>query len=125
MPVSDLAWWLFVLFCSFVIFGIGLDDAFIVMGALGRTNHLKSPTDRVSDTFHDIGMSITLTTITSTLAFGLGCLSTIPFVFWLCLVSWVKFLFFFVFFVVVVGLKYSDSLPVFYSCYLRSMLFRP
>jgi predicted RND superfamily exporter protein len=30
-------------------------------------------------------VSITLTTITSTLAFGLGCISSVPAVFWLCL----------------------------------------
>jgi len=60
------------LYCAFLTYLL------VVMGALGRTNHLKEPTDRVADTFHDIGMSITLTTITSTAAFGLGCLSTIP-----------------------------------------------
>jgi len=36
-------------------------------------------------TIDDIGMSIFLTTFTSSLAFGLGCLSSIPAVFWLCI----------------------------------------
>lgn len=33
----------------------------------------------------DVGVSVTLTTCTSTAAFGLGCLSSIPAIFWLCL----------------------------------------
>lgn len=69
----------------FIIFGIGLDDAFVIKKAIDRTNHLKEPTERVADMLHDIGMSITLTTITSTVAFSLGALSTIPFIQWLCL----------------------------------------
>eukprot|EP00977_Amphora_coffeiformis_P018889 scaffold6781_cov204-Amphora_coffeaeformis.AAC.4 len=33
----------------------------------------------------EVGTSVTLTTLTSALAFGLGCLSSIPAVYWLCL----------------------------------------
>lgn len=69
----------------FVIFGIGLDDAFIISGSFGRSDKSKNPVDRIRDTMEDIGMSIVLTTLTSTLAFGLGCISSVPAVFWLCL----------------------------------------
>ncbi|GAX11662.1 hypothetical protein FisN_7Lh023 [Fistulifera solaris] len=69
----------------FIIFGIGLDDAFIISGAFSRSDKSKTPVDRILDTMDDIGMSIVLTTLTSTLAFGLGCLSSVPAVFWLCL----------------------------------------
>jgi Niemann-Pick C1 protein len=69
----------------FVIFGVGLDDAFIISGSYSRTDPAKEPEERIRDTIEDIGISITLTTVTSTIAFGLGCLSTIPTVYWLCL----------------------------------------
>ena len=68
----------------FIMFGIGLDDAFIIYGAYGRTDPSLSAPDRVEKAIEDIGMSITLTTLTTTLAFGLGSLSSIPAVFWLC-----------------------------------------
>jgi Niemann-Pick C1 protein len=41
----------------------------------------------------EVGTSITLTTLTSTLAFGLGCLASIPAVFWLCLYAFPTVLF--------------------------------
>jgi predicted RND superfamily exporter protein len=69
----------------FIIFGIGLDDAFILMGSFERTDSRKDPVDRISDTIDDVGISITLTTVTSALAFGIGCTSSIPSVYWLCL----------------------------------------
>jgi len=69
----------------FVIFGIGLDDAFIIFGAFSRTDSREEIVERIRKTIDDAGISITLTTMTSILAFGLGCLSTIPAVYWLCL----------------------------------------
>lgn len=71
----------------FLLFGIGLDDAFVVMGAYQRTNETKDPVDRIADTIADIGLSITLTTLTSATAFALGCISSVPAVYWLCLYS--------------------------------------
>ncbi|CAB9524076.1 Pick C1-like protein 1 [Seminavis robusta] len=69
----------------FVMFGIGLDDAFIISGSYSRTDPKKDPVERVADTIDDIGLSIALTTLTSSLAFGLGCISSITAVKWLCL----------------------------------------
>jgi len=68
----------------FVLFGVGLDDAFITSGSYSRTDVSKDPVDRIDDTIQDVGLSITLTTVTSTLAFGLGAISSIPAVYWLC-----------------------------------------
>ena len=56
----------------FVIFGIGLDDAFVLMGAYSRTNPATEVTERIHETIEEVGTSVTLTTLTSTLAFGLG-----------------------------------------------------
>jgi Niemann-Pick C1 protein len=69
----------------FVLFGVGLDDAFIISGGYDRTDPMKEPEDRVHTTIKDIGISITISTMTSTLAFGIGCISSIPVVYWLCL----------------------------------------
>jgi hypothetical protein len=41
----------------FVIFGIGLDDAYIINCSYSRTNSTKGPVDRVRDTFEDAGAS--------------------------------------------------------------------
>jgi Niemann-Pick C1 protein len=69
----------------FVLFGVGLDDAFIICGGYDRTDPTKEPEDRIHATIKDIGISITISTITTTLAFGIGCISSIPVIYWLCL----------------------------------------
>lgn len=89
----------------FVIFGIGLDDAFIISGSFNRSDKSKQPVDRIHETMEDIGMSIVLTTTTSSLAFGLGCISSVPAVFWLCLYA---------FFTILVVLMFQ--LTFFVSC---------
>ena len=69
------------LFFSFV--GIGLDDAFIIAGAFDKTDPTKDSVERIRETFEEVGLSIALTTITTSLAFGLGAMSSIPCVEWL------------------------------------------
>jgi predicted RND superfamily exporter protein len=69
----------------FIIFGVGLDDAYIIMGSFLRTDTKRDPLERIHDTIEDVGLSVTLTTLTSTAAFAFGCTSSIPAVFWLCL----------------------------------------
>jgi len=68
----------------FIMFGIGLDDSFIIIGEYYRTDKRKTPEERVHDTIDVVGSSIFLTSLTSTLAFALGNLSSVPAVFWLC-----------------------------------------
>ena len=62
----------------FILFGVGLDDAFIISGAFARTDSSKNPVERINDTMEDIGNTILLTTLTSSLAFALGAVSSIP-----------------------------------------------
>lgn len=45
----------------------------------------KDPVERVRDTIEDVGVSIFMTTLTTVLAFSLGCTSTIPSIRWLCM----------------------------------------
>eukprot|EP00934_Nitzschia_sp_Nitz4_P003618 Nitzschia sp. Nitz4//scaffold242_size29646//19350//22324//NITZ4_008052-RA/size29646-processed-gene-0.13-mRNA-1//1//CDS//3329543818//3608//frame0 len=92
----------------FIMFGVGLDGAFILTGAFFRTNHAKTTEDRVEDTVRDVGLSITLTTLTSATAFALGCLSSIPSVRWLCLYAFptmlVSYVYQFTFFIAIMVL---------------------
>lgn len=68
----------------FVMFGIGLDDAFIIWGAYQRMDRSIPVLDRVHNTMEEVGVSIFATTFTSVVAFALGSLSTVPAVYWLC-----------------------------------------
>lgn len=68
----------------FLMFGIGLDDAFILYGSYNRTDPRKDPVKRIEETIDDVGLSISLTTLTSTLAFFMGVFSGIPAVSWVC-----------------------------------------
>lgn len=72
----------------YVIFGVGLDDTFIIFGAFERTDRKKSIVDRIQEVFEEVGLSITMTTLTTALAFALGCISTIPAIRDLCLYAW-------------------------------------
>jgi len=60
------------------MFGVGLDDAFIILGAYTRTDHLKETASRIEETIADVGGTILLTTVTATVAFALGVFSSIP-----------------------------------------------
>lgn len=65
------------------VFGVGLDDTFIITGAYFRTDPDKEPAERIREAMQDIGLSISVTTITTMFAFILGCMSTIPAIYWL------------------------------------------
>ncbi|CAB9499474.1 Pick C1-like protein 1 [Seminavis robusta] len=70
----------------FAIFGIGLDDTFIIVGAYLRTDPAKDPVERIRETMEEVGTSISMTTITTTVAFVLGAAtSKIPIIQWICL----------------------------------------
>jgi len=87
VPYTSLA----QLLC-FIVFGIGLDDTFIITGAYYREleedrklQNQRSVEERVEYVMEETGLSISLTTITTVTAFSLGYVSTIPAVRWLCL----------------------------------------
>jgi Sterol-sensing domain of SREBP cleavage-activation len=81
----------------FVVFGIGLDDVFIFMGSYERTDRRKETVDRIEETVKDIGLSITLTSLTSAVAFGTSAISSVPAVQWLSLYSFPAVIFVFVY----------------------------
>ena len=59
---------------SFVpsVYGIGLDDCFIIMGAYSRSDPRLEPLERIRNTMLEVGASITATTLTTMSAFMLG-----------------------------------------------------
>lgn len=81
----------------FVVFGVGLDDTFIITGAYFRTSPKKDTVERIHETMEEVGSSISLTTITTMLAFGLGYISSIPAIQWLCLYAFLSIGFDFIF----------------------------
>ena len=80
-----------------MVYGVGLDDTFIITGAYFRSDPQKSILARVNDAMDEVGLSISLTTITTMFAFALGCLSSIPAIQWLCLYAFVTIGFDFIF----------------------------
>lgn len=68
----------------FVVFGVGLDDTFIITGAFARTNRSHPIEERIRKTMKDVGVSITVTTLSTFMALALGALSQVPAVSWLC-----------------------------------------
>jgi len=87
----------------FIVFGIGLDDVFILTCSYDRTDRDKDPVERIHDTIDDVGLSITMTSLTSAMAFALGSISSIPAIRWLCVYGYptiiIVFLFQLTFFV--------------------------
>ncbi|XP_072025841.1 patched domain-containing protein 3-like [Amphiura filiformis] len=60
---------------TFLIFGIGVDDMFVMMSAWRLTSAYKTTKERMKDAFEEAALSITITTITDILAFSIGCVS--------------------------------------------------
>jgi Niemann-Pick C1 protein len=71
----------------FILVGIGLDDAFVIVGEFYRLPRSLPIEERMYNTMHEIGLSIATTTLTSAVAFALGCTSSIPVVYWMSLYS--------------------------------------
>jgi len=76
----------------FVVLGVGLDDTFIIALAFERTDTKKNPVERVRETMEEVGLTISITTITTTLAFVFGLISSIPSIYWLCMYAFATIL---------------------------------
>lgn len=68
----------------FLMFGVGLDDSFIIYGSYNRIDKRIPCYERLMMTMDDVGLSISLTTLTSAVAFFMGVFSSIPAVSWVC-----------------------------------------
>ena len=56
----------------FILIGIGVDDAFVIVAAFDRTDKSKPIEDRMHTAMHRVGMSVTMTSLTDVAAFMLA-----------------------------------------------------
>ena len=61
----------------FLLIGIGVDDMFVICNALDQTDLNDSPKDRIVNCLKHAGPSITITSLTNTLAFAFGGLNSL------------------------------------------------
>jgi len=62
----------------FVIIGIGVDDSFVIMNALDRTDASLPPNERIAQALSHAGVSIMVTSVTDFVAFAISVSSALP-----------------------------------------------
>ncbi|XP_023242996.1 patched domain-containing protein 3-like [Centruroides sculpturatus] len=60
---------------AFLTIGIGMDDSFVLLAAWRRTDRNHSVKQRMSETFSDVSISITITSLTNFISFILGVIT--------------------------------------------------
>ncbi|VDK42943.1 unnamed protein product [Cylicostephanus goldi] len=69
----------------FLIIGVGSDDVFIIIHAMRKTDKRRPLEDQIAETMEEAGPSITVTSITNILSFGIGILTPTPAISLFCL----------------------------------------
>ena len=62
----------------FLMLGIGIDDTFVMLGAWRRTSLHAPVPERMSETFKDAAVSITITSLTDMFSFWVGVITPFP-----------------------------------------------
>ncbi|CAE7278279.1 NPC1 [Symbiodinium natans] len=68
----------------FILVGIGIDDAFVISGAFDALDPSEGIPERIEKAMRRVGVSITLTKVTSIASFLLGATGVFPSVKWFC-----------------------------------------
>ncbi len=63
---------------AFLLFGIGVDDVFVIAGTFSRSKSTDSIPRRVASTLQHAGSSVLLTSVTDALAFGISATTSLP-----------------------------------------------
>ncbi|WKY12896.1 hypothetical protein Q1695_004034 [Nippostrongylus brasiliensis] len=69
----------------FLIIGVGSDDVFIIIHAMRKTCKKMPLEDQIAETMEEAGPSITVTSLTNILSFGIGILTPTPAISIFCL----------------------------------------
>ncbi|XP_022090440.1 patched domain-containing protein 3-like isoform X2 [Acanthaster planci] len=77
----------------FLAIGIGIDDMFIMLAAWRKTSIKLSIEERLGQTYAEAAVSITITSITDALAFGIGSITRLPAIRVFCLYSGMAIIF--------------------------------
>lgn len=80
----------------FLLIGIGIDDAFVIVAALDKTSRKNSIEDRMYETLYKSGVSVTITSLTDVIAFFLGSLTVLPAVQYFCFYAAISILFIYI-----------------------------
>ncbi|CAD5220555.1 unnamed protein product [Bursaphelenchus xylophilus] len=62
----------------FLVQGVGVDDAFLILQSWSQHRSIKSLDERTAMVFAHVGPSITITSLTNTIAFGIGFFTPTP-----------------------------------------------
>ncbi|KAK0418715.1 hypothetical protein QR680_013732 [Steinernema hermaphroditum] len=62
----------------FIVFSVGVDNVFILLSAWRSTNYELTLVERMMETFGDAAVSITVTSLTDLISFGVGCMTPFP-----------------------------------------------
>ncbi|KAM6375783.1 patched domain-containing protein 3-like [Alca torda] len=85
-----------VISTPFLILGVGVDDMFIMIASWEQSSRKKEKSDvksRLAETYADVALSVTITTLTDVLAFFIGTWTPFPSVRSFCLYTGTAFVF--------------------------------
>lgn len=89
----------------FVLLGIGIDETFVIMGAVDRTDPTKTIPERISDALGHVGPSVMVTTLTDFIGFVISVKSPLPALSSFCLYAALSLFF-------LCGLQFTFFLPL-------------